>query len=417
MKTAKTLVCTVSLLALAACHTNRPLVSAHGPTLRTSASNYGAFQIFRLAHAEAFEKAGGLQKVNTDTEIPYKPSERDTPERTRIKPGVRPDSDTGKSDRSGDGQAARSETEPTDKPAETGPPTVFQEVTKEEDEASRRMLFAGFDLIRANCGDFFDQAGRNQGRTNLYRDIVVVSAGFLSSAIALNPGNTETQGALPILTTAAYSGIDAYNSNFLFAAENVGVVRTLTIRAVQVHQNEWWQEIGDQPLSYGRALDILVDNQSYCLPPKILQLVKGAINVGNVQRVEPAAPKEPKFSVAGAKTLGEALSLPGGVSEEQAAALYWLLFGDTTPADRAAIAKRLEGLGDAQPLDGDKLKEKWPRKAVEDVFKALGADDRAGLNAAVTRLRRAVVAERSSEKAAIAGTPPKQLQSVSVAPQ
>ena len=363
----KALCAAVSLMALAACQTNEPLLSAGGPTdWKRKDAAYGNYQLFRIAHDEAFRKAGGRPKPPPST-------------------GGRAQTQEDKTTSSGDvvEQSLVEESEDSgDKPPETP-----------EADAAREMLRTGFDLIDTVCTDFFAEAGRNQGRVNFSREIIVVGTGFVGSAMGLNPRNERSLVALPLLSSAAYGGIDAYNSAFLFGAENIDSVRDLTMKALAAQKAATLRDVeaDDEVLTYTRALSLLRDYENVCMAPKILSLTQDAIKAGQVTAKGPSAPPELKpgeilLSKESAKALGTALGLPGPVSEQQAAALFWIY--QLPELDLAQVTTWMSALpANAKPLTATgAIDPAWARKAaVEPLLAGLGDRDTARLTALVDK--------------------------------
>lgn len=244
----------------------------------------------------------------------------------------------------------------------------------------RSMLISGFDLINANCKDYFHAAGNSQGVMTFMTDATLATATFSTAAMAFNPRNKKKLGIVPILAGGVYGGIDVYNKNFLFASDNIDAVHTLTMTAVSAHQEESLKKVEDSarddPLTYGRALAILQDNQAYCEPPRILQMVRKAIKNGTVGVVKQAAPDpepdpdsrteaEKKQDSDVLQKLGARLNPPGTLSLAQAGAFYWLFEASNSAPDRKQIFLMLQDLPTAaQPLDGSgTYKSAWDTEA------------------------------------------------------
>jgi hypothetical protein len=267
------------------------------------------------------------------------------------------------------------------------------------DAAARAMLTTGYQLIRSNCDDYFASAGDYQRWINFGRDATVATAAVVTATVGYNPRNKKILGVIPIATSGVYTGIDLYNKDFLFAAENIDAVKTLIMNAVSTHQALSQTQISGRALTYGEALVMLQDDQAYCMPPKIVPLVRAAIKSGQIVQVGGSAPAAPDTRTADQmhaddavlKTLGTELNPPGALSFQQAAVLYWLFKRDSTTAERTAMVKLLGALpADSQPLDAQgKMKSPWPHKdAVEKALDGFSPQTLAKIDQAVVTYRK-----------------------------
>lgn len=264
---------------------------------------------------------------------------------------------------------------------------------------TRAMLQRGYELIQANCDDYFRSAGEAQFNVNFLRDASVATATIVTSGMLYNPRNQRAVGLIPLVGGAVYTGMDVYNKNFLFSAENIDSVKTLVMKAVTTHQALTLERLGEAQPTYGEALVMLQENQAYCMPAKIVPLVRTAIKKGEIGEVSQSAPviedKRTPQEVAGddavLKALGAELNPPGVLSLQQATALYWLFKSDTTTEERVALYEKLASLKTAsQPLqsNGDFIAAWAPhQRTVEDELGKLSAPTVGKMKAAIAEFR------------------------------
>jgi hypothetical protein len=146
------------------------------------------------------------------------------------------------------------------------------------------MLQSGFTLVKSRCDDFFAEKASNQGRVRLARSVLEPLSTAITSVFAVVDLGSESDesDALALLaagTTLARAGIDIYEEQFLFDADNIAAVRGLTIRALDSSQ----QEILARDLAtFDVAVRQLTDHQNICTPANILLLVRAAIDTGEI---------------------------------------------------------------------------------------------------------------------------------------
>jgi len=222
----------------------------------------------------------------------------------------------------------------------SGPAKAFfddeQAASKARTDAAsaQAMARSGFALVRANCIDYFDDAGSGQQWLLFSRDVVAAVGTLATAAVALYGGHANSAGTIALITNASFSGMDIYAKNFLFAAENVSAVKELVLRALDTHH----QAVAPSSiLNYSDAANAIYDNQHYCSPMKISALAREAIQKGVV------VPKLPSADVADAndavddsiyQKLGALLNPPGALGVNQTVALWWLLKEGSTPIER-----------------------------------------------------------------------------------
>ena len=276
---------------------------------------------------------------------------------------------------------------------------------KPEDETKSslmlNMLNRGYELITANCDDYFRNSGEIQFRINLSRDITTATATVFTSGMLYNPRNQNAVGVIPLIGGAVYTGMDVYNKNFLFNAENIDAVKTLVMNALATHKAESLEDLGDKNLTYGEVIVMLQENQAYCMPSKIVPLVRSAIKNGEIVKVSSSAPpvedSRNKDDIAAddavLKALGTSLNPPSALSMHQATALYWLFKTDTTIKERNAIRETLSGLPTTgQPIDANGVfAAPWaPQQKVEEELAKLSPPTVLKMRGAIAEFREAL---------------------------
>ncbi|WP_139188696.1 hypothetical protein [Variovorax sp. OV700] len=258
------------------------------------------------------------------------------------------------------------------------------------------MLARGFPLIRASCNDYFDSAGKTQRWIIVARDTVGAVGTLATAVLALHNASQMAVSNTAIVTGAAFTGLDLYTKNFLFAAENVDSVRTLVLNALSVHEEAVGQ-LGS--MAYGPSLNALLDNQNICAPMHIAALAREAIQRGVVvartDLTQGVALVTQRTDDQVQSDLGALLNPPGIVSSEQSGALWWLLKEASSPAERVQnIAPRLAGLpASTDPFDRTNpaapvLKAAWSQQqAVSRLLDGFSAPTKEGFRSTIAGIR------------------------------
>ncbi|QDZ08484.1 hypothetical protein FPZ24_14225 [Sphingomonas panacisoli] len=149
------------------------------------------------------------------------------------------------------------------------------------------MLSSGFLLITANCQDFFDGAARDQRRVNVIGDLVAPVTNIVTGLLTLgdlkdHPDRTKDRlEILSLVSNATNAGLNIYEQRFLFGAENMDGVRTLTLNTLADHRQGVIDDI--KPQTFDEALLQLFDNEAICKAPHILTMVRAAIRNGQLE--------------------------------------------------------------------------------------------------------------------------------------
>ena len=150
----------------------------------------------------------------------------------------------------------------------------------------RTFMNRGFTLTYANCDAYFQLMGRHQRRARIFRDTITPVTALITGLIPLINFNSE-QGAENALKYIALgsafttSGLGVYDQHFLFGAENIDSVRTLTMRALVEHMNAAQGSV--EAGNFEQAVIHILDNFAVCTPQRILTLTRQAIANGDVE--------------------------------------------------------------------------------------------------------------------------------------
>ncbi|MBV1886798.1 MAG: hypothetical protein KUG61_06930 [Parvibaculaceae bacterium] len=149
-------------------------------------------------------------------------------------------------------------------------------------EESTAMLEAGFTLVKTRCNDFFYQKGRSQSQARLTRSLIapitVALTGIAGLADVSN--SAELLTGLSIGSAFVISGLEIYEEQFLFDADNINSVRQLTTRALAAHSKA---VLDKKPENFDKAVRHLISHQMICTPANILELTQKAIEKGIVK--------------------------------------------------------------------------------------------------------------------------------------
>jgi hypothetical protein len=148
--------------------------------------------------------------------------------------------------------------------------------SREAQLAFRQMVIDGFGLADANCSDFFHNEGKHQQWVIFSRD-VVGAVGTLATAVTAAAGSpTGVIAGFSIATATGYNGLDIYQRNFLFGAENIDSVRLLIEKASAARRDAVLADKG-QWQDFGEAQTAVMQYQEECMPASILSHTRAAI--------------------------------------------------------------------------------------------------------------------------------------------
>jgi hypothetical protein len=222
---------------------------------------------------------------------------------------------------------------------------------------------SGFALVYARCNDYFWRMGGNQTRARVARDAIAPIVTLLTGIIGLRDFTTNPTReqdliqALSLGSAFATSGLDIYDSHFLFGAENINSVRILTFNALATHRT------GVDTLQVTtpeQAAIHLIDHQAICTPPNILALAREAIATGRLEQTISGGGGG-RRDLDWRRSLANELGLEGQLSAEQAFALWWLLENNPAESEMARINELLGDMpADVNPLTAGSDEEAPP---------------------------------------------------------
>lgn len=155
-----------------------------------------------------------------------------------------------------------------------------------EESAAKEMVNSGISLVKVRCADFFAAKRGNQSKARLIRSLLQPLTVAITSTFAVINFGGEEEGefgqddALALLAAGnalATAGLNVYEDQFLFGAENVTSVEQMTMRALATHERAILKSVS----SFDVGVRRLIDHQSICLPGNILELVRQSIDNGD----------------------------------------------------------------------------------------------------------------------------------------
>jgi len=189
------------------------------------------------------------------------------------------------------------------------------------------MIDHGVMLNRMRCNDFFRERAANQMRQRVIRGTVTPVSALLTGIIGVTSFATDAdrQEAIQILgiaQNATTAGLELYESEFLFGADNVNAVRTLTMRALDEHG----ARILAENVGFYAAARHLIDHQMICTPANILELAQTAIREGRITPMSPLTASLPSLDAdrATISTIASNLRMTD-LTADQLGAFWWLI--------------------------------------------------------------------------------------------
>ena len=149
---------------------------------------------------------------------------------------------------------------------------------------AENMMIAGLALVRSNCGYYFTSTGNTQKWIFVAQDTVGAAGTVATGVMAALGAGTPSIAWVGLATGTAYSGINIYTKNFLFAAENIDSVRTAVMK--QLDQDRvtilaaWDKAPPVTPVNdytYYTAKQTVLDEQNICTDAHILTIVHAAL--------------------------------------------------------------------------------------------------------------------------------------------
>ena len=148
---------------------------------------------------------------------------------------------------------------------------------------ARAMAVSGIALADSLCHAFFRQAGQGQRWISFSRDMTALLGSVATAAAGLARTNgATTVGAIGLTTLAATGGLDVYNHNFLFGADNIEHVHQLVSKALALDRQLVLPPSDDARWTFDAAQTVVERHQNICRPANILLLIREAIQKGQV---------------------------------------------------------------------------------------------------------------------------------------
>lgn len=272
-----------------------------------------------------------------------------------------------------------------------------------------RMLQTGFALIDHTCSEYFSSAGRSQTWVIAAKDTIGVLSTLSTGAVALKNGSDDTIAAIAFGSNALNSGLDVYTRNYLFGAENIEAVRTLTFGALEAHREGIR---GKAPSTYDEVGVALIHNQNFCQPRKIAEMARKAIASSTLAPYTPSGGEQAVANQGDGHVkheLGRLLGIPGPVDDTEIASLWWLTNGSIAPT-LAEVTKLRSNLGrvptDVGPFDDQgRQKSNWAlRDLVTTKLNTLSTGGKKALTDWVAAQRDTSIAQANETDAAAAAT-------------
>lgn len=190
-----------------------------------------------------------------------------------------------------------------------------------DDNLARTMLETSFSLTNARCTDYFAEKAGSQTSLNIARSIVAPAITLLTGVLSIVNFKNDLNGArradwekgLSLASAASLAGLTIWEENFLFSAENIDDVRSLTNQAMAEYRISVLKLTNH---TFDTNVNYVLQYHMICTPGKIKGLVKQAIKDKRVTVVNLSASAAPVPLVAPVAPGVVAGSTVAGVSLE-----------------------------------------------------------------------------------------------------
>jgi hypothetical protein len=271
------------------------------------------------------------------------------------------------------------------------------------DQAKYRLMAkAGFGVVAANCAQFFKSRGLSQSWLHVGSDIVATAGTATTGILAVSGAGALALSITALTTATLYSGINVYEKNFLFGADNIESVTTMTMKALGDNASTVLAASGDW--DFLGALKVIMANQEMCKPQAILALARETLKGGTPKTIsdDGVAQLDGTFTAAIGQAAG--LSSDAAPNDTQVAALCWAADpGKVKPGDDVIYKPLLAGF----PAGPDTLK--WYPSRISSLCQKLSSGRQALINDTIAKLR-----SQAAAGAPVPASPP--LPATSVAP-
>lgn len=206
------------------------------------------------------------------------------------------------------------------------------------------LLTEGLGLVRGNCSDFFRSRGDRQMQVSFGRDLVAMGGTTAAAIIGLTGGSALALSIIALSGATLYAGLDVYTRNFLFGADNIEAVRTLTMRTLNGNADEILAQARNKTLTFQQVTAWIMDNQEICKPASIAAAVRVKLRGGNIDDIRAAgedAAARAQLDSARMLQISALLGLPGGtaISETRLALACWATTAEGMQGENAKIIK------------------------------------------------------------------------------
>lgn len=183
-----------------------------------------------------------------------------------------------------------------------------------KDASARAMLDASFSLTNARCTDYFAEKAGTQTIAKTARSSVAPLLALFTGILSIVNIKNDVNGAkradwekgLTLASTATLAGLSIYEENFLFSAENVDDVRTLTKHAMSEYRTSALS-LKDQ--TFDTAVEYSLEYHMICTPGKIKSLVKKAIQDKKIEVVDRSSGQNPAAAGVAPTAAGATLDI------------------------------------------------------------------------------------------------------------
>lgn len=188
------------------------------------------------------------------------------------------------------------------------------EALPKDDTLARVMLDTSFSLTNARCTDYFANKAGSQSELNIARSIVAPALTLLTGILSIINFKNDVDGArradwekgLSLASAATLSGLTIWEENFLFSADNIDDVRTLTNSAMSEYR---FAVLGLSAHTFDTNVNYVIEYHMICTPGRIKGMVKQAIKDKKITVVAQTTPTAaPPAAAVAPPTVGAAVA-------------------------------------------------------------------------------------------------------------
>lgn len=241
-------------------------------------------------------------------------------------------------------------------------------------------LDAGMGLADLQCKSYFKNLGLAAQHYSFARKELGLTGGLVAGLQGLTGASAKAIAVTSSMFSFGTSSSENYADVFLFSPDISGLQEL-----VEGAQRAYRDTVAAQPIrSYGAAVERLRDYDKLCEVQTIRRLVNESVSTARFETDENG---EVLVSSAERYALAQAIGEPI-VSSMQAVAIYWLVMGAPTTADKALIIRQLAGLPFFVDTTGALVNLTVAQQAaIKRVLAPLAVRNEARLSAAIASLR------------------------------